>query len=56
MGNSDEKVIYNSGEKPPEGTYTCMSCGSSEAVLMFPGTTEKLPVCPVCGCTMWMKV
>lgn len=56
MSNSDEKMIFNSGEKPPEGTYTCMSCGSDEATLIVPEMAKELPDCPKCGNSLWIKV
>lgn len=52
----EEKKIFNSGDKPPEGTYTCMSCGSPQATFSVPEMVKELPVCPECGNTIWMKV
>lgn len=52
----EDKSIFNTGDTPPEGTYTCMSCGSSEASYSVPEMVKELPVCPVCGSTLWYKV
>lgn len=48
--------IFQTGDKPPEGTYTCMSCGSDESTLIVPEMAEELPCCSECDGTLWMKV
>jgi hypothetical protein len=56
MNKTDDKTIYSSGDKPPEGIYTCSQCGSGDSLIIVPSTAEELPDCPVYGCTMWMKI
>lgn len=47
------------GEKVEGGTYVCMTCSHSDTTENSTITllkTSKLPDCPVCGCTYWMKI
>lgn len=47
------------GEKADAGTYACVTCPHADETeksvinLLKPG---KLPDCPVCGYTYWMKL
>lgn len=47
------------GEKVEPGNYVCINCGNASendgsfVNLSKPG---KLPDCPVCGYTYWMKI
>lgn len=50
------KSQYKTGEKPPEGTYTCMECsGNNPASVIVPEMVKVLPVCPKCGGRTWYK-
>lgn len=44
---------WKSGDKPPEGVYTCMGCSHT---VIVPDMRKTLPVCPGCQGKMWMKV
>lgn len=47
------------GEKAEPGTYVCINCsdaGKSEDSVVNLPRSSKLPDCPVCGYTYWMKV
>lgn len=53
---SNPKTEYHSGDTPPAGTYACEMCGDTNpTVYMVPEMCKKLPICPKCGGTTWMK-
>lgn len=53
----EDRSEYRFGERPPEGTYVCMTCMSlNPYMVIVPEQTEKLPICPVCGGIAWQKV
>lgn len=56
MNEDTDIKIYRSGEKPPEGTYACMSCETDTVAYIVPEMAEELPICPQCQGTEWMKV
>ncbi|RGQ40173.1 hypothetical protein DWY99_08610 [[Clostridium] leptum] len=47
---------YQTGDKPPEGTYVCIQCADNPQTVIVPEMCEHLPECPHCGCTYWYKV
>ncbi|MCM1223954.1 MAG: zinc ribbon-containing protein [Lachnospiraceae bacterium] len=47
------------GDLVEAGTYACMNCPHTDAnddsiIMLF--ESGKLPECPVCGVTYWMKI
>ena len=47
------------GLLPDIGFYTCMNCphdSEDDNSIVYLGKKKKLPECPVCGYTYWMKV
>lgn len=47
----DEKMFYNTGEKPKNGTYYCAMCCNT--FVRIPEEAKRLPECPDCGYTQW---
>ncbi|TFI61427.1 rubredoxin-like protein [Carnobacterium divergens] len=45
-------MIKHTGEKPGIGTYTCTSCGQN---VRLDDSSDKLPPCPSCSGTTYMK-
>ena len=45
--------MYSTGEKPGQGTYQCISCGT---VVVLDDSTDTLPPCPKCHETTFIKV
>jgi len=43
----------NTGEKPGKGTYKCLSCGET---VRLDDTDDRLPPCPKCSKTFYIKV
>lgn len=46
------------GDKAEKGNYACVNCphdSENDKSLIFLQENEKLPKCPVCGQTHWMK-
>ena len=49
----------HTGETADAGTYACMNCPhdtSNDEAITILYKREKLPECPVCGITYWMKI
>lgn len=53
---SQEKCQYETGERPPDGIYVCMSCTDNPETIIIPDMAKALPKCPRCGWTYWYKV
>ncbi len=45
-------MIYITGNKPGEGTYQCTNCG---IYITLDDNTDKLPPCPKCSGTKYIK-
>lgn len=57
------KSQYQTGEKAPDGVYTCMSCEGNNPVTITlrykgddPDEGKALPYCKKCGYTYWYRV
>ena len=53
-----EKLVYKQGDTVPAGIYICIQCSQTQNT--NPGfvtydCTSKLPACPICGHTKWIK-
>ena len=56
MSSYEKKDLYQTGDSVPVGNYTCASCGESKpAICMIEKDGDKLPECPCCGPTFWIK-
>lgn len=59
MGLLPDIGYPQTGDKAKAGMYACMNCPHNkpddESIAYLP-TDSKLPECPVCGYTYWMKV
>ena len=51
--DSQTKSLYESGENTLPGNYVCASC--SDEVIVIEKADDKLPPCPTCGHTYWLK-
>ncbi len=54
---NNPKVHFHSGEMVKCGCYACEECNGSEPhTIYITSDNEKLPICPKCKGTTWMKV
>jgi predicted RNA-binding Zn-ribbon protein involved in translation (DUF1610 family) len=44
-------MAYNTGERPGQGTYYCLSCNESIKITK----TDSIPTCPKCNNTKFKK-
>jgi len=45
-------VIYTEGENPGKGIYECIKCNQ---LIELDENSAKLPACPKCGKSYWVK-
>lgn len=59
MGLLPDVGYPQTGDEADTGFYACMNCNCEEAEnngAIFLDKKGKLPECPVCGNTYWMKI
>lgn len=56
MSNYVIKDIYQTNDSVQVGNYACTTCSGTEpAIAMISQDENKLPKCPICGDTYWVK-
>lgn len=50
--NEWSESMYQTGDKPGKGVYECTICGE---IVVIDNDDQELPVCPVCGGTVYEK-
>lgn len=56
MSDFSDKDIYKTGSPVEIGNYACTTCNGIEPTVVIISKDEnKLPICPICGDTYWLK-
>lgn len=59
MGLLPDFGYPQTGDMAEAGFYACMNCphdSDEDASTIYLDAKQKLPECPVCGFTYWMKI
>ena len=53
----DKRKLMWEAEKPaPAGFYVCAQCKNGEQTIYHDTDGKKLPLCPHCKKTLWLKI